>query len=189
MLNRAAERDKYIHVYDALPDYKMGGARMADAREDLDYFRNQGAQSYLDIGCGRGEMLRYARSIGFEHVCGTEIVPELCSEGVQRLAIHELDSIPDDSFDAVSSFDVIEHVLPGDDEALVAALGRIASNYLVLTANNRPSIDPTTGNDLHINIRTYNEWHDLISGILRPEWKIVRVANKRYVSATWRAYR
>ena len=53
----------------------------------------------------------------------------------------------------------------------------------------RDSIDPTTGNQLHVNKRPYDEWEQLIRGILEPEWTVERVAGKRYVSETWRAWR
>ena len=198
---RAAERAKYIHVYKALPSYAMGGQRKIDAGLDLLLAYKRGCLTYLDIGCGRGEMLKIARDMGFEVAYGTEIVPELCNHYVEERAIDDLAVFPAGAYDCVSSFDVIEHVAPDDDRLLVAELGRIASKHLILTANNMPSVDPTTGNDLHINKRAYSavepghdwpekqDWDSLIREILEPAgWSVVR-SDGAYVSATWHAVR
>ena len=66
---REAEIDKYREVY-KLPNYKMGGARMQHAQEILESLPIRGY--YLDIGCGRGEMLDFADSIEFEFTGGIE---------------------------------------------------------------------------------------------------------------------
>lgn len=193
-MNRAAEIAKYAHVYQALPDYRMGEARKADARDDLRAAFEHGCRSYLDIGCGRGEMLEYARTLGYTDVAGLEVVPALCGGDVMQCAIHDLHKIPSLHYDLVTSFDVIEHVLPDDDSTLLAQMARIARKYLTVTANNRPSIDPTTGNDLHVNIRDYDAWDLMIrtiwqSTLFEPNYSVERAKNKRYISETWRAWR
>ena len=189
---REVERAKYIHVYDAMGNrYKMGGDRVKDAKVDLRWAQARGAQSYLDIGCGRGEMIDFAERLGYPVAIGTEIVPALCEPAnVYFSHVHQLHiAFDDSSYDFVTSFDVIEHILPPDDTTLITHLGRIARHSIALTANNRDSIDPTTGNQLHVNKRPYDEWEQLIRGILEPEWTVERMAGKRYVSETWRAWR
>lgn len=187
---RAAEVAKYRHLYAVMPNYRMGDLRSVDARADIRNAHDLGARSYLDIGCGRGEMLDFAEAIGFEIVAGAEAVADLCGERVMHCQANELGQCPDNAYDLVSSFDVLEHLLPGDDVFLIQHAGRIAASHIVLTANNHPSVDPTTGNDLHINIRSYEDWDRLIRTTLAPEgWHIERMANKQYVSETWRAWR
>lgn len=189
---RAVERDKYTTIYGAMPNYRMGAIRMRDAVLDLQWAAALGCLSYLDIGCGRGEMLEHADALGFSTVNGCEIVPDLCGGRVWQCAVDKLHTLPgSDSgagFDFVTSFDVIEHLLPGDDEALVREMGRVAVKCLALTANNRPSVDPATGADLHINKRAYDEWDSLIRSWL-PGWTVTRCGDKEYVSETWRAER
>lgn len=189
---REIEREKYVHVYDAMGlKYGMGAARMEDAMDDLRWAQARGSQSYLDIGCGRGEMLDFAESLGYLVASGTEIVPELCERmNVCFSHVHQLHAaFGDNCYDFVSSFDVIEHIIPPDDTVLIEQLGRIARYSLALTANNHDSIDPTTGNQLHVNKRPYDEWDAMIRAILEPDWAVARMAGKRYVSETWRASR
>ncbi len=68
----------------------------------------------LDVGCGAGTFLAEARSAGFD-VVGQEIAPffvDYC-RNVNQLTVHqgELETLPlePNSFDVVTSFDVIEH--------------------------------------------------------------------------------
>lgn len=187
---REAERDKYVHCYvqDSY-NYAMGGARKIDAREDLDWARELGSDSYFDIGCGRAEMLDYALEIGFHTAHGAEVVPGLCErEDVDLMFVHDLWECPSKAYSMVTSFDVIEHLLPDDDQMLVTGMGRIARDRIALTANNKDSIDPTTSTQLHVNKRPYDEWDKLIRAWL-PGWTVQRMTNKTYVSETWRAWR
>ncbi len=188
---REAEREKYVLCYGQDQyAYAMGGARMADALEDLEWSFAEGALTYLDIGCGRGEMLAHAERIGFAAAYGTEVVGELLvPDRVFESYAHELGQFAELQFELVSCFDVIEHLLPGDDVTLIQHMGRMASRHLALTANNHRSVDPLTNNDLHINKRPYDEWDRIIRGVLEPVWTVQRMSGKRYVSETWRAWR
>ncbi len=187
---RKIERDKYIHVYKALPKYAMGAKRMQDAIADLKWAYELGCRSYLDIGCGRGEMLEHAKETGFTSIRGAEIVPQLYErEDVMPMAVHDLHALDDMQFDCVSCFDVIEHLLPGDDALLLDEMSRIAASCVVVTANNKPSIDPTTRNDLHINKKPYLEWDEFIHGAWDWGYDVEWVKGKQYVSETWRASR
>lgn len=154
---RAVERDKYDRAY-RLPNYRMGAARMTDAVADLEALPCRG--SYLDVGCGRGEMLDHAARMGFDPVRGSEIVPALI-DGVKvvRAEVHAL-PWPGRSFDVVSMFDVIEHVLPGDDELACRELARVSRKHVLLTANNARSAS-IPGEELHINRRPFDEWDRL----------------------------
>ena len=188
---RRFERAKYEHVYAVLPHYEMGGLRQADAEADVRRAYASGARTYLDIGCGRGEMLDFAEALGFETVQGVEIVPELCLDArVTQSFISDMGPRFDDgAVDLATSFDVLEHLIAGDDEILITELGRIARHHIVLTANNHRSFDATTGADLHINKRPYDEWDAMIRGILAPVWMVERLTGKLYISESWRATR
>lgn len=179
---RLAEQAKYSRAY-GLPTYRMGGGRRTDAERDLRALPSRG--SYLDVGCGRGEMLDLAEALGFETVQGVEVVPELTDgDRVIRAEAHNL-PFADNSFDVISLFDVIEHLLPGDDEAVCRELNRVARKHVLLTANNRPSHLPD-GTDLHINIRDYGEWDGLFAEWFAPGVVTWIKRPRLHVSEGWR---
>lgn len=179
--SRVAEFAKYKRAYTE-PGYRMKGDRLADARSDLAALPCRG--SYLDVSCGRGDMLREAEILGFSAVQATEIVEALLAP--PRIVYAQAHELPfgDRSFAVVSLFDVIEHLLPGDDEAACKELRRVAQRHILLTANNRPSFNKA-GDDLHINKRPYDIW----DGLFR-EWfngcTVTRLKNRTYFSEAWR---
>ena len=180
--NREGEQQKYHAAYE-LPHYHMGTGRMADAVHDLSALPVRG--SYLDVGCGRGEMLHHAASMGFVSVRGVEVVPELIDgTRIVRGEAHDL-PFADKSSDVVTLFDVIEHLLPGDDEAVCREMARVARAHILLTANNRPSHMPD-GTDLHINIRAYDEWDRLFRDWFAGATVTWNKGPRQYVSEGWR---
>ena len=176
---RAQEFAKYESVY-RIEDYRMGDRRKADAKDDLAALPCRGA--YLDVGCGRGEMLAYADELGFASVHGTEIVSYLIGGRVLGGEAHAL-PFGDDSMDVASLFDVIEHLVPGDDEAVCREMARVATRHILLTANNAPS--RSLGVELHINRRPYDEWDALFR-----RWfscaRVTRLGPGRFPSGRWR---
>lgn len=176
-LARQAETEKYDRAYQG--SYGMSDQRMRDAVDDLNAcFRG----SYLDIGCGRGEMLDYASENGFSPVMGVEVVEKLTNNRVIQAQAHDL-PFASKSFDVVSLFDVIEHLLPGDDEAVCREMDRIATHDILLTACNTPSYLPD-GTDLHINKRPYDEWDRLFRKWFSGEVTWLQTG-KRNISQGW----
>lgn len=155
---------------------------MADAVNDLRALPCRG--SYLDVSCGRREMLEQARLLGFDLVRGTEIVPELIDG--KTVVYGEVHGLPfaDCSFDVVTMFDVIEHLIPGDDRAACIEMARIARKHVILTANNKPSFNKA-GDDLHINKRPYEEWDRLFRDWFPGSVRWIQ-GERHYVSEAWR---
>lgn len=161
----------------------MGLGRLQDALQDL---RAVPKGSYLDVGCGRGEMLRHAAEMGFAPVQGVEVVDQLIDgERVIFAEGHAL-PFPDKSWDVVTLFDVIEHLPVGDDEAVCRELARVAKRTIIVTANKNPSHLPD-GTDLHINIRSFEEWDRLFHLWFAPA-TVTKVGGIRHYPASpaWR---
>lgn len=160
---RLHEHEKYVRAYQ-IKNYAMGDGRKRDAIKNLSALPVRG--SYLDVGCGRGEMVDYAASIGFNPVWGVDVVPALIHNCVIYGEAHDL-PFPDKSFDVATLFDVIEHLVPGDDEAACKELLRVARRHILLTANSGNSFLPD-GTQLHINQRPRQEWDRLFAEWFAP---------------------
>jgi 2-polyprenyl-3-methyl-5-hydroxy-6-metoxy-1,4-benzoquinol methylase len=179
---RAAEHAKYNRAYALNPNYRMKKERLADAVNDLRALPCR--HSYLDVSCGRGEMLLEAKKLGFSLVTGTEIVADLLRPNVFYSEVHDIRLVTNFA-EVVTMFDVIEHLIPGDDELACRELARVASKHVLLTANNKPSFNKA-GDDLHINKRPYAEWDRLFRAWFAPA-KVTWIRGKRsYVSEAWR---
>jgi ubiquinone/menaquinone biosynthesis C-methylase UbiE len=154
--NQQTEIDKYKKVYQ-VEEYRMGGARKAYAEENVQSATD--CASYLDVGCGRGEMVAFSRNLGMDSK-GVEAVDYLTNgdDVVQGLAW----DLPfkSKSIDLVTLFDVIEHILPEDTFKVLHELGRVAKKRLFITAANYSS--KSLGEELHINIKDYSEWDKVI---------------------------
>ncbi len=182
IVDRLHEQEKYTRAYEA-PNYKMGLKRKADAVRDLSRIPQRGA--YLDVSCGKGEMLTEAEKMGFRPVQGTEIVPALIDgTRVVRAEVHAL-PFTDKSFDVASLLDVIEHLIPGDDRMACAELQRVARKYILITANNRDSFNHLK-QQLHINKRPYQVWDSMFRQWFTGTVTWIKDARRQHVSEAWR---
>ena len=153
MQTRAAEIARYETAYRD-PAYRLGDRRRAHITEHLARIPKG---SLLDVSTGRGEVLGIARDLGHGPVIGTEAVDYLCDDRqVYHALAHSL-PFPNAVFDTVTMFDVMEHLLPEDTEAVCRELARVARERILLTVHNGPH--RYRGSDLHINRRaSYDDW-------------------------------
>jgi ubiquinone/menaquinone biosynthesis C-methylase UbiE len=153
-MSREDEVAKYEKCYQS-PDYRMGERRKSHVAMIL---LETERGSLLDVGCGRGEVLEMARRLQFFPVWGVDPVGYLCDEKrkiVQGMA-HDI-PFDDKSFDIVTMFDVIEHLLPDDTEQVCRELQRVAKREILLTVHNGSSCHQ--GVELHINRKSsYEAW-------------------------------
>ena len=73
---RQAEYEKYRKAYQGV--YGMGKARRLAAYDAIDRLEPKG--SFLDVGCGRGDVMAYAVDKGFNPVIGIDVVPEAAGD-------------------------------------------------------------------------------------------------------------
>ena len=150
---REQEVAKYVACYKS-PDYRMGLKRRHHIEIGLSSLE---PGTLLDVGCGRRETIKMSEKMGFFDVRGVEAVPYLCDgEQVFQGFAHNL-PFGDKSFDVVTMFDVIEHLVPQDTDAVCSELERVATKNILLTVHNGSS---KFGNvELHINRKkSYQEW-------------------------------
>lgn len=126
----SARHERFLHT----PRY------LVRRRTTLDALRLMPAGSFLEAGCGRGELLPWLDELGFSGI-GLEIseaVLPVARAAAQRLAprvsvVDSLDTLEGRLFDYLFSFEVLEH-LEDDDHWLAAWLEHLTSEgRLVLT--------------------------------------------------------
>jgi len=181
--DRQTEQAKYLRLYSEPRTFRMSDRRRLESVANLAAVPWRG--SLLDVGCGRGAMMAEAEILGFDVVVGVDVVPALADgEFVWQGEAHDL-PFADNAFDVVTMYDVIEHLVPGDDEAACRELARVARHCVILTASNLPSV-AKDGTNLHINIRTYAEWNLLFSEWFKPAAVTWQSLGVNSVSESWR---
>lgn len=178
---QAAEVAKYERCY-VDPAYRMGSDRLCQC-EALMRDPVPGA-TFLDVGCGRGETLALAERLGYADWWGVEAVELLLGERVVRGEAWRV-PFPEDAFHTVACFDVLEHLIRGDDAACVMDLCRVASARVLLTIGLYPSTWGG-GPDLHINLRTPEEWTECLTWWAQG-WVVDRRADLdcKGINAAW----
>lgn len=172
------EKEKYAHVYKTLDRYRMGMPRYQKAQADV--ARMTPGSKYLDVGCGRGEVINLAMAAGHD-AYGLELVPDLC-DGT-RVLEGEIYALPwpEKAFDYVSCYDVLEHLEPGTEGAALDELGRVCRGVLILTTNDKRSRDPTTGRELHLIRKPREAWEMDIS----QRWPTAAIERSSYNKNEW----
>lgn len=120
------------------------------------WLEGRGRGTYIDIGCGKGESLSIAHSLGHK-ARGCEVVEHLCARSDVDLVpgAHDLSRYEPRQFDYVTCLDVLEHVLPDDTAAALIEIGRVARVGVLLGISMKPG-------QWHPNIRTEDEWQALV---------------------------
>lgn len=152
--DRVAEAQHYGVLYQST-SYGMGEKRQKDVRRLLS--KHKGL-SLLDIGAGRGEGLQIARECGYLDVHGVEPVKSLLAEDISFGYAHDL-GFPDDSYDTVTCFDVLEHLLSEDIGPAIEEMCRIGRKVIISAATYSSMVN---GRELHISRRSEQEWEDTI---------------------------
>jgi len=176
MGKRYREYEKYERAYKQ-PSYRMGNNRKKAAHAVIKSLGIKG--SYLDVGCGRGEMVEFAKGLGFTPAIGVDVVDYLLNESVLYGEAHNL-PFNDNEFDVVTSFDAFEHFLPEDTAECLYELNRVAKRAIILCIALTPSMNMR--DTLHINLRSVKEWDELINRYI--DGKAERLP-KTAQSATW----
>lgn len=153
------DRQTEIALYGAMyqsPDYRMGFARY---RALVGIFARLPKGSLLDVATGRGEALEVAAACGHYPVFGSEVVTELLSEQVTYAEAHAL-PFADGTFDHVTCFDCVEHLLEADILPALRELYRVARVSVSVSASELS--DLRDGRELHISRRPTAEWLKVI---------------------------
>jgi SAM-dependent methyltransferase len=142
--------ERYVHSRDR----SLAPARLEDLRARAPYierlirahFPSDRNARILDLGCGHGALVYFARRAGYGCTAGVDGSPEqvaearrLGIEGVQLGDVMDaLTALPDDSLDVVVAFDLIEHFSKDELLPLVDEVRRVlkpGGRWIIHTPN------------------------------------------------------
>lgn len=168
---RESEAAKYVEMYKD-PSYKMPSSRK-EGIEDILRTRPRG--TLLDVGTGRGETIDIADELGYTAE-GTETVDYLVEArgDVHKALLPEL-GMADKSFDTVTCFEVIEHLLPVDVVPALRELRRIAKDRVIISAATVSDI--RGGVELHPSYRSEWEWEEIFKLAWGVEADVKKIGN------------
>lgn len=179
------EQDKYVRAY-RQSNYKMGETRKLHATRIMNKWpllnELNGPKTLLDVGCGRGEIVEWSNRKGFKAI-GTEIVPYLIDK--KQVVYAEINDLPfgENTFDYITCLDVIEHLLPGVEIEAFNEFKRVARDRILMTIANFPSRG-LKGEELHINIKPYQEWDNILREIF-SDAEVIWHPKRGNISETW----
>ncbi len=129
--------------------------RMLTKRQDL--------KTVLDYGCGEGSLQKYVEKHGITNRKWTLYDPGIAG----------IDVKPEGTFDLVVTTDVLEHVEPDQQDAVITELCNYADkavfNEIACYATaHKFSSGPYKGQDLHINLKIPCLWKREIEAIAKP---------------------
>lgn len=173
------EIEKYTRAYDELDSYGMGLARKMAATRHLMSLPVRG--SLIDIGSGRGEMLRIARWLKFHPVRGID--PATYSF-VQDTEFGLATSIPvaPKSYDVLTSFDMMEHLFKEDHILALKEMERVAKRFIIIAAADFPHVAPD-GTVWHISYMPDAEWEKLFKSVFE---NVELLPRHESISSTWK---
>ena len=143
--------------------------------------------SWLDFGCGAGELAQIVKSLGVQNVYGVDftenLFPEIRKNGVLCFLAHELSDLDDDSLDVVSMLQVIEHLRDPRHE-LDVIRSKIKNGGVILIETPSPSgLDFKLGKN-----QTWGGWHAPRHFYIFPQAQLIRLLEEsgfRIVSAKY----
>ncbi len=190
----AKKRQELSFLYDYLYEtqrYGMSDRRRRVAKELIFecYSELPANPKMLDVGAGRGEMVKFAKLVGFNAI-GIDSARSLQSSDVRYGEAHFL-RFASYTFDLVTCFDVIEHVIEEDVAPALYELARVASSVVILSAASHPSIVENHAGDqvnLHISARPLKQWMELFKSVFHG-WTVEHVKQDADVTHYFRIYR
>ena len=133
--------------------------------------------SVLDASCGKGTIIRRLIDLGYKaegtEMCDFLFKRDLVGLKVRKLFYSELGQVDSNSFDAVLSMDILEHLQSeGEIEDALLNLVRISKKYLLVAVGigeSRPVRleNKVPDNEIHFILRSKDWWREKISSHIR----------------------
>ena len=158
---RRREREKYVQLY---ADQRLRYGSSNHGRDAVPLLLSQSPTSILDVGCGRNSFARSMRASGVMAVGVDHVSP---SADVIAAA-HAL-PFPEESFEWLTAFDVLEHLLTDEIDEVLEEFCRVASVGWLFSICYRDSVIRVNGETMHPTVRPEEWWRDRLSQWINVE--------------------
>jgi SAM-dependent methyltransferase len=119
----------------------------------LDYLiKHYNIKSMLDVGCGTGGMVDYARSVGLDAL-GVDGDPHMASEHIVTHDYTKGPYLPEKEYDLIWSVEFVEHV---EEKFMLNFLATFSYSKVVLLSH----AQPWQGGKHHFNLKYDDYWID-----------------------------
>ena len=147
------EKSKYDYIYTHPNLYKTYG-KSTHGRRAIPFLSKWDADSLVDIGCGHNLFKKeFIDSTSCKSVVGVDFSCESAD------VISDAQELPfvDKQFDVLTSFDMLEHLLPETVDTVLSEMARISRRFC-LSISYVKSITKVKGQPLHPTVRTKGWW-------------------------------
>lgn len=163
---RNAEKGLYDVIYSGDDPYYADYGRHMHAKRCLGKIEGLKINSLIDVGCGKGQFPLWARQHGIETVYGIDFAAKFPKDtkGVTffRGWAHEL-PLEDNAVEFVTSFDMMEHLIPEDTHNVLDEFDRVSSKGMIFSISYIPSVTKVNGQNLHPNVHPEEWWIETLS--------------------------
>lgn len=147
---RQHERRKYVDLLARMPQYgtTCHGAELL--RREMFVVSNK----ILDVGCGDNRLVRRCRELE-----GFAVGVDFADPRADMIASAHALPFADKSFDYVTAFDVLEHLLPDDIPAVLREIHRVSRWGFIASICTRDSkVRAADGSTLHPSVFPFEWW-------------------------------
>lgn len=158
---RIIERSRYEDLINGeirtRPDQETYGDRN-NGGESWPLLETLSIQSLVDVGTGNGAFAREAAAKGIPSVAGVDFANLPSGENVRwcKAPAHDL-PFADGEFEWLTSFDMMEHLIPEEVDAVLEEFRRVATVGWCLSISYRKS-HTMLERDLHLTVRPKEWW-------------------------------
>jgi len=156
MINNMQEIEKYKLIYSNPQQYSNYG-HSNHGSQSLDLILNLSISSIIDVGCGFNEFCNSIRKklnifcLGVDFACpGADIIANACDLPFNKK-----------QFDLLTSFDMLEHLLPSEIETCLKEFNRVSKKF-IFSISYRPSFITCKGYNLHPTVKQESWWIEKI---------------------------